>query len=108
MTAAEQSSSFADTLWARLLALLIAIALALFLWFNWSSDFKTLFAASDDVAPAVTSFEPAKPANQALQDCLVQRVGDVDRMKEEGILSESQYSAFRSRAEGLCRAQNPT
>jgi hypothetical protein len=38
---------------------------------------------------------------------LVQRVGDVDRMKNEGILSEVQYEAFRSRAEGLCRAQNP-
>lgn len=107
MTAAGQASSFADTIFARLLGLVIAIALALLLWLNWSSDFKMLFAASDDAAPAVTSSAPAKPANPALQACLDQRVGDVDRMKKEGILSEAQYGAFRSRAEGLCRAQNP-
>lgn len=107
MTAAEQTSSFADTKLARLLALVIAIALAWLLWSNWSSDFRMLLADSDDAARLVSGSEPARPANPALQACLAQRVGDVDRMKEEGILSEAQYGAFRSRAEGLCRAQNP-
>ncbi len=107
MTTADQTSSFADTIVARLLALAIAIVLALLLWLNWSSDFKVLMAANDSAAPALTASQPAKPANPALQACLVQRVGDVERMKQEGILSDAQYGAFRDRAEGLCRAQNP-
>jgi hypothetical protein len=41
-----------------------------------------------------------------LQDCLDQRVGDVDKMKAEGIVNDAQYASFRQRAEELCRAQN--
>jgi len=107
VTAADQSSGFADSNLARLLALAVAIALALLLWFNWSSDFKLLLADGDNAASTTASSEPAKPANPALHACLAQRVGDVDQMKKEGILSDAQYGAFRSRAEGLCRAQNP-
>ncbi len=104
----EQTGSFIDTGMARLLALLLAVALAFLLWFNWSDDFEKLFADNIGAAvPETTTAEPAKPANAALAQCLAQRVGDVERMKEEGILSDAQYGAFRARAEGLCRAQNP-
>ena len=77
------------------------------MWMNWSADFRALFAGETMSAPAIESQTPAKPANPALQACLDQRVGDVDNMKSEGIISDSQYDAFRSRAEDLCRAQNP-
>jgi len=108
MTTTAQTKGFADTIWARLLALLLAIAIAWLLWANWSSDFKALFADGEQkAAPVVSASEPAKPANPALEECLAKRVGDVERMKEEGILSDAQYSNFRSRAEELCRAQNP-
>ena len=108
MTTAPQTRVFADTIWARLLALLIAIAIGWLLWSNWASDFKALFSGGEKAAvPVVSTSEPAKPANPALDDCLAQRVGDVDRMKEEGVLSDAQYGSFRSRAEELCRAQNP-
>ena len=107
MASTAETKSFGDTGLARLLALLIAILLGYLLWSNWSSDFKALFAGSDKSAAVVSTSEPAKPANPALQECLTQRVGDVDRMKEEGILSEAQYDAFRGRAQELCRAQNP-
>ena len=107
MTTAEPTNSFADTTMARLLALLIAIMLATLLWMNWSQDFKNLFADDSKTMIPVSSSEPAKPANPALEECFAQRVGDVDRMKEEGILSDAQYTAFRARAEDLCRAQNP-
>lgn len=109
MTTADQTNSFVDSKLARLLALLIAIVLAILLWSNWSADFKSLFTTGkgDATATATITAQPAKPANPALEECLAQRVGDVDQMKEEGILSDAQYSAFRSRAEDLCRAQNP-
>ncbi len=107
MTTSDQSNGFADSGLARLLALFIAIAIAFLLWSNWSTDFKALLAGDDQEVSAATNAQPAKPANPELENCLAQRVGDVDRMKEEGILSESQYAAFRGRAEELCRAQNP-
>ncbi len=108
MTTAEQTSSFADSILARLLALIIAILIGWLLWSNWSQDFKQLASGESDAPAAVVSTsEPAKPANAALEACLKQRVGDVDRLKEEGILTEEKYAAFRSRAESLCRAQNP-
>jgi len=108
MTTAQQTHSFVDTIWARLLAILIAIAIGWLLWSNWSSDFSTLFAGGEqEAAPVVSTSEPAKPANPALEECLAKRVGDVDQMKEDGILSDAQYGSFRARAEELCRAQNP-
>ncbi len=106
MTTATQTSGFADSIWARLLALIIAIALGWLLWSNWAEDFQVLFAQNDETAPVVSVSEPAKPVNPALEECLAARVGDVDRMKEEGILSDAQYSSFRARAEELCRQQN--
>ena len=108
MATAQQTSGFADTIWARLLALLIAIAIAWLLWANWSSDFRALVSGGEQAAtPVVSTSEPAKPANPALQECLAKRVGDVDQMKEDGVLSDAQYGSFRARAEELCRAQNP-
>lgn len=108
MSTGHQTQSFADTGLARLFALVLAVLIAIILWFNWSSDFRVLLE-NDDTAPQVSSstLEPAKPVNAALEACLTQRVGDVDKMKEEGILSDAQYGAFKARAEGLCRAQNP-
>ena len=89
------------------LALLLAIAIAWLLWTNWAADFKALFAGGEqETTPVVSVSEPAKPANPALEECLAKRVGDVDRMKKDGILSDAQYGNFRSRAEELCRGQN--
>lgn len=107
MTATVQPRTFADSVIARLLALVLAILLGWLLWSNWADDFKRLASGEKEAPAVVSAAEPAKPANPALQECLAQRVGDVDRMKEEGILSDAQYGNFRSRAEGLCRAQNP-
>ena len=107
MTTADQTAGFLDTGLARLLALVLAVALGFLIWKNWATDIKALFSADQQTTPIVSSSEPAKPANAELEKCLQQRVGDVDGMKEDGILSDAQYAAFKSRAEGLCRAQNP-
>ncbi len=102
-----QASTFANSTLARVVALVIALLLAFVLWSNWSKDFQNLFAGSSDAPKTVSTAEPAKPANPALQKCLDQRVGDVERMKSEGVLSDSQFDAFKARAQSLCRAQNP-
>ena len=109
MADTEKSKKFLDTMAARAVAILLAVALGTVLWTNYAQDFKRLMAgqsATGEVA-VVSATESAKPANPALQACLSQRIGDVDQMKSEGILSDAQYSAFKMRAEELCRAQNP-
>ena len=108
MAAQETSGEFLDTPIARVLALIIAVAMGALLWMNYSSDFKQLLASeSASETQMVSVNEPAKPVNVELQQCLDKRIGDVDQMKKDGILSEAQYSAFRERAEQLCRQQNP-
>ncbi len=105
MTAAAQSGSFLDTIWMRILALIIAILLAVFIWTNWG-DYITAWFAGSEVQTEAQKAEPAKPANPELDACLEKRVGDVDGMKEQGILTEAQYAQFRARAEALCNAQH--
>ncbi len=107
MSSATVTKEFVDTALARVLGLLIALLMAFLLWFNWSGDFKNLFAGGTEKPAMVSVSEPAKPANPALQNCLAQRVGNVEEMKADGILSDAQFASFKSRAENLCRAQNP-
>jgi len=64
-----------------------------------ADDPANLPANSSDVSSEAVS-------NPALAACLQQRIGDVDRMKEDGILSDAQYASFRARAEELCVQQN--
>ncbi|MFK5980444.1 MAG: hypothetical protein QM488_16325 [Rhizobiaceae bacterium] len=106
MATAENSQGFADSSIARIIALILAIAIAGLLFFNWSAEFGGLFSASKEPSQ-VSASQPAKEANPALDACLSQRVGDVDRMKSEGILSDAQYAKFKMRAQDLCVVQNP-
>lgn len=106
MATVENSQGFADTSIARIIALVLAVAIAVLLYFNWSAEISGLFSARTE-PPMVSASQPAKEANPALDACLVQRVGDVDRMKGDGILSDAQYAKFKMRATDLCRVQNP-
>jgi hypothetical protein len=112
MATTQPVGSFLDTYWARLVALLIALAIVVLFVTNWQSEMSGLFAsrsldnAANLLNPSSSPAEPAKEANPALEACLNQRVGDVDRMKNEGILSDAQYGQFRASAEELCRARN--
>ncbi len=106
---AQSSNSFADTTAARVLALCLAGCFALILFFNYADDFGNLFNDAEETGLPTISAEtaPAESANPKLAACLQQRIGDVDKMKDEGILSDSQYASFRARAEELCYQQNP-
>ena len=102
-------ASFADTTAARLIALCLALLIAIILVYNYKQDFAAMFSDSPTGSLPVTNVDTPQDeaANPALAACLAQRIGDVDRMKEEGILSEAQYASFRANAEELCFQQNP-
>jgi len=105
----QTSGSFVDTKAARILALCLALCFAYILYNNYSDEIIVAFSGEPESGLPVTNAEtePDEAANPALAACLKQRIGDVDRMKDEGILSDSQYTSFRSRAEELCLQQNP-
>lgn len=106
----QATGTFSDSIGARIIALCLAGVFAIILYSNYGNDLKTAFSGGTErqlpVADASTS--PEEASNPSLVACLEQRIGDVDRMKEEGILSESQYASFRTRAEELCIQQNPS
>jgi len=106
--ATQAANSFIDSIVARLLALCLALFFSIMLVYNYKDDFRTLVSADDPANLPANSSDVSSEAvsNPALEACLQQRIGDVDRMKEDGILSDAQYASFRARAEELCVQQN--
>ena len=105
MTATVHQRGYLDSWIARAIALLIAIAIIAYLVIGLGDELVASFGGDvEDDYPAIAEITTTTPE---LQACLDDRVGDVDRMREEGILSDAQYTAFRGRAEALCREQNP-
>lgn len=111
MQATSSKGSFADSVFARLIAAALAVGVGVLFYANWSDDLGNFFKQSDAPSLQAGQVDPrevAKPENTALAACLEQRVGDVDKMKEEGIINDAQYTAFKARASDLCYAQNPS
>jgi len=106
MAAANQPRSFADTGYARLIALAIAVGIGVLFYVYWERDIRALFTEQAPEIPILAKQQPITGTNPALQACLDERVGDVERMKAEGVINDAQYTTFRQRAEDLCRAQN--
>jgi hypothetical protein len=102
---ATTTDGFLDGALIRLISLALAILIGWVLWSGWGPEIRAAFEGT----PVTTVVEktPAAEANPALDACLETRVGQVDNMKAEGILSDAQYEAFRARAIELCTAQNP-
>ena len=107
MTAATAHRSFADSVFARLIALAIAVLIGLIFIVYWADDLRTVLEGEAPQIPVLSQQTSVKPANPGLQNCLAERVGDVDKMKAEGVVNDAQYTSFRQRAEELCRAQHP-
>jgi len=109
MATAGTQGNILDSIWARLVALILAVLIALLIYRNWHTDIATLLSGetstqSNLLAGPAARGEPAKQANPELAACLKQRVGDVDKMKSDGVIDDSQYALFRRRAEDLCAA----
>lgn len=100
------SSSFLDTAFARLIALVLAGLIAYLLYAKWGSEI--LATVQGQPVSLLADKAPAREATPALDACLAARVGDVEAMKAEGIVNDAQYADFKRRAIAFCRAQNPT
>ncbi len=98
----SNTRTIVDTRAARIVALVLAIALAAVFYAVWKEEVSTLFG--DLTAPeaeglAVTHEDPAVAA------CLETRIADVDRMREDGLIDDAQHEVFAERAASLCVAQ---
>ena len=105
----QAERGFLDSIAARLLALCIALGLAIVLVQNYKEDFQRVLSGEQQTSglpTTSTETSPEEAADPALAECLQQRIGDVDRMKEEGILNDQQFASFRARAEELCIQQH--
>ncbi|MEJ8474139.1 hypothetical protein [Roseibium algae] len=105
MSAQHSPQSRLDGRNGRLLALAIAVSgLALMVWLG-REDVPFVRATLS----AITGQEPeaASTGNPELDACLAKRVGDIDKLLAEGMIKESQYSAFSRRATSYCETQFP-
>ncbi len=106
MTTTTQSG-FINTNAARIVAAVLALLIAIVWFYNYQADFSRLISGDAVNQLPEASSQAAVAANPALAACLKKRVGDVDQMKKDDLLSGDKYASFRARAEQLCTQQNP-
>lgn len=107
MVKKDEVQNALDSTFARMLALVLAGLIAVLFYLNWSNDLANLFASRPAGPEVVEEAVPVEEINPELAGCLKQRVGDVDNMQQEGILSDAQYADFKERAIQLCRQLHP-
>lgn len=90
----QDEKDFADSLAARGIAGLVVLA----------SAAGILAVAWDDLFPAPVAGIEAS-GNPELTACLQERVGAVNKMREDGVIDATQYDQFRARAESFCEGQ---
>ena len=100
--ASTSDNRFIHSKSARLVALVLAVLLALLFLFLWGG------AAKELVAGESVAIEETAKTNPGLAECIKIRVGHVDKLKSEGTIDDHQYASFKTRAEALCQAQNPS
>lgn len=107
MTTAVHQRGYLDGWVARGIALAIALAIGLYLVFGLGDELIASFGNNAEAEGHVVEENDAEFMTPALRSCLDERVGDVEQMRAEGVLTDAQYEDFRSRAQALCQAQNP-
>jgi len=65
MMTAGASGSFADSISARLIALVIAVSIGVILYVNWADDFRALFAEDTAEIPIFAEQSHVKGVNAA-------------------------------------------
>lgn len=97
-------SRFSDSLAARGLALAIAAAAgALMVWLGRNDVPAIRGILSPDPVAAIS----AGSGNPQLDACLKSRIGDVDKMREEGVINAAQHNTFKARATAYCQTEFP-
>jgi hypothetical protein len=95
MTAAAErhSTPFLDTIWARLIAAVVAVGgIALFLAVNW-----------DRLVPPQS--DRALAGNQEYQQCIAERMDAIAALEAEAGLTRFQAELHQQRADAVCRQQ---
>lgn len=83
---------FLDSIFARLIALVIAVACGVVLFFLYEDEVV--------VAESQTQFEQSAAAQ-----CYAERAADIDQMLAEGMIGEEQAMLFKRREEARCATQ---
>lgn len=105
----SEPRGFGDTIWARLIALAIAVGLSWAFWNAWGEDVLALFEDGPEALPiaAQPQIQEQTILNPELEACLEKRVGDVEQMVAEGVITEAQSVSFSQRATELCWGLHP-
>jgi hypothetical protein len=96
MAATLPRRSFLDHPVSRLVALLIAVALAAAIWWSWSHQADRPMAVQPRQVEVPDSTDPA------LADCIRQRLAAVDDMRANNVIAADQVTEFKARAVTLC------
>lgn len=102
---------FIDGMGARVIAGVIGIGIVAFMVAQWGDEMQQ-FASSFSAKESTPLIQPigqerVSEDNPGLKACLEERVGHVNQMKKDGVISEQQFKLFANRAKQLCQAQNP-
>ncbi|MFN0262999.1 hypothetical protein ACKTEK_03880 [Tepidamorphus sp. 3E244] len=87
-------AGFADSVWAKVIALVLILACAAII--AWQHREAFLPSAQD-----------AASANPQLDACIAERTGQVDKMRADGVIDDRQADSFRTRAIQFCQQQFP-
>ena len=104
----EKRERFIDSASARLMSLAFAVALAAAMLIAWGEDMVALVVDQPPAIPASSFVEQSsEPANPARDACLKKRLGDVEQMRDDGVINDAQHAQFSGRAVALCESQHP-
>lgn len=88
----QRSGSVLDRMAARLVALLVLLAVgAALAWIH-----------RDDLLPRP---QATVAADDPVAKCLAERAADIDKMRQDGVIDADRATLFKSRAEALCQTQ---
>jgi len=84
-----------DGLFGRGVALFVAIAMGAGIWAVHEANRPK---GADELTDAAAS-------NPELAACLTERVGTVENMRRDGVISDAQFNQFRARAVAFCEGE---
>ncbi|SON55291.1 hypothetical protein HDIA_1750 [Hartmannibacter diazotrophicus] len=96
-----QGRKFVNGLPMRVIALVLAIAFGLLAWMIWRNAETVPLMMPQSAADL-----PLAAPSPAVADCVDKRLGEINRLVEQGLLSEDAARLTESRARQLCTGRN--
>ncbi|GGE77376.1 hypothetical protein H1W37_00775 [Stappia taiwanensis] len=94
-----------DSTGARVAALAVALAAGAAIVWVGKSGFSGMPLTPFAKAPGAANTAPS--ASPELAACLAERLGAVEQMRRDGLVSDGQHETFRARAISYCQTQFP-